>query len=137
MKSVQHKIIASILLVPILLIILHGIIPHHHHDDLEHAGHNFCEQYIQHAEDDHQSHQHECPSHSANNFESCSACHFTIDAVTDFSKIFLVSPQDEPDDQNPILCTSLLINIAPNHPYIEHQCLDSISRRGPPSNNRA
>ena len=132
MKNRGRTIITSILLIPILSIILHGIIPHHHHDDLEHMGHSYCEQSSKHSNDEHDGHQHTCPPHSSDNVESCEACHFTIDAVKKVSGFALTGIANNQTeirlDQSYTIVSKILYEQVYNDSHFQYY----LFRRGPP-----
>ena len=119
MKKQTRKIISVILLMLVMSVVLHDIIPHHHHDNSEHESHLVCNDHDDHNSENHDSEDAGCNSHGAHEFETCKACHFTVEIIKEVknqqflfhgSMTELPQPAFKDFIQSKIICDAPLIS---------------------------
>ncbi|MBL6949627.1 MAG: hypothetical protein ISR57_03185 [Bacteroidales bacterium] len=128
------KTSAFILILPVLLLVLHDVIPHHHHANgihgvvCSHHEASDCE------DGDHHTDIQLSESHHSCDIENCEACHFPDEFVIDdtYRKSLSILPPHTLfsfNVDNPIQITPFLQTI-----HHERGYLLTFNKRGPPTN---
>ncbi len=127
------KTATCILILPVLLLVLHDVIPHHHHAVGIH-GVVCSHQEPSDCEDGDHHNKQLCESHQPCDIENCEACHFTDEFVIDNTyrkSLSILPPQTVYSFQlfYTIRITPCLQAFIP-----DNVCFLTFYKRGPPSN---